>query len=89
MMQPLVGGPHAHARREWSSSVGCDVQAATDEVVAASMVYSSNVDVDRPMSEAVWKTSHALPANRMHDIKQPLWVTPVRMPDKAQLNRRL
>ena len=36
------------------------MQAATNEVVAASVVYLSNVDVDRPMSKAAWNNSHAL-----------------------------
>jgi len=36
------------------------VQADTNEVMAASVVYLSNVDVDRPLSKAAWNNSNAL-----------------------------
>ena len=36
------------------------MQADTNEVMAASVVYLSNVDVDRPLSKAAWNNSQAL-----------------------------
>ena len=36
------------------------MQGDTNEVMAASVVYLSNVDVDRPLSKAAWNNSHAL-----------------------------
>ena len=41
-------------------NVYCGIQADTNEVVAASVVYLSKVDVDRPMSKAAWNNSNAL-----------------------------
>lgn len=36
------------------------VQANTNEVVAVSVVYLSNVNLDRPMSKAAWNNSRSL-----------------------------
>ena len=36
------------------------MQADTNEVMAASVVYLSNVDVHRPLSTAAWNNSQAL-----------------------------
>ena len=52
--------PQRPCKTQHSRTLGCGMQADTNAVVAASVVYLSNVDVDRPMSKAAWNNSHAL-----------------------------